>query len=87
MADAPETRYVKSDDVYIAYQVVGDGPFDLLFVPGFVSNIESQLARPRSERIPSSSRLVLPSDPFRQARHRHEMWSLGTSAFRGEAEG
>jgi hypothetical protein len=28
----PETRYVKSDDLYIAYQVLGDGPFDLLFV-------------------------------------------------------
>jgi class 3 adenylate cyclase len=41
MPDIPSTRYVKSDDVHIAYQVVGEGPFDLLFVPGFVSNIEA----------------------------------------------
>jgi hypothetical protein len=41
MADAPETRYAKTDDgVHIAYQVVGDGPFDLVLVPGFVSNVE-----------------------------------------------
>lgn len=37
---APETRYARSGDVRIAYQVVGDGPPDLVFVPGFVSNIE-----------------------------------------------
>jgi len=36
----PETRYARSGDVRIAYQVVGDGPFDLVFVPGFVSNVE-----------------------------------------------
>jgi hypothetical protein len=38
---APVTHYVKSDDVHIAYQVVGDGPQDLLFVPGFVSHVEA----------------------------------------------
>ena len=36
----PETRYAKSGDVHIAYQVMGDGPLDLVFVPGFVSNGE-----------------------------------------------
>lgn len=35
-----ETRYAKSGDVRIAYQVVGEGPLDLVFVPGFVSNLE-----------------------------------------------
>jgi pimeloyl-ACP methyl ester carboxylesterase len=35
-----ETRYARSGDVHIAYQVVGDGPFDLVFVPGFVTHIE-----------------------------------------------
>jgi hypothetical protein len=33
---APATHYVKSDDVHIAYQVLGNGPLDLVFVPGFV---------------------------------------------------
>src|SRR5436305_98523 len=41
MADIPATHYVKSDDVHIAYQVIGDGPRDLLFVPGVVSNVEA----------------------------------------------
>jgi class 3 adenylate cyclase len=39
--DPPETRYAKSGDVRIAYQVVGNGPFDLVFVPGFVSNLDA----------------------------------------------
>ncbi len=33
-----ETRYARSGDVRIAYQVVGQGSFDLVFVPGFISN-------------------------------------------------
>jgi pimeloyl-ACP methyl ester carboxylesterase len=36
----PETRYAKSGDVSIAYQVVGDGPFDLIWTPGALSNVE-----------------------------------------------
>jgi len=36
----PETRYAKSGDVHIAYQVSGDGPLDVVLVPGFVSNVE-----------------------------------------------
>jgi pimeloyl-ACP methyl ester carboxylesterase len=36
----PDTRYAKSDDVHIAYQVFGEGPINLVIVPGFVSNIE-----------------------------------------------
>jgi hypothetical protein len=36
----PETRYAKSGDIRIAYQVVGQGSIDLVFVPGFISNLE-----------------------------------------------
>jgi pimeloyl-ACP methyl ester carboxylesterase len=36
----PQTRYAKSGAVRIAYQVVGQGPLDLVFVPGFLSNLE-----------------------------------------------
>jgi len=36
----PETRYAKSGDVHIAYQVVGDGPVDLVFVPGWITHVE-----------------------------------------------
>jgi pimeloyl-ACP methyl ester carboxylesterase len=42
----PETRYALSGDVHIAYQVVGDGPFDLVFVPGFVTHVELQWRLP-----------------------------------------
>jgi class 3 adenylate cyclase len=37
----PVTRYAKSGEVHIAYQVFGNGPIDLVFVPGFVSHIEN----------------------------------------------
>src|SRR5262245_56278857 len=36
----PETRYARSGDLSIAYQILGDGPRDILFIPGFVSNVE-----------------------------------------------
>ena len=35
-----ETRFTQSGDVSIAYQVTGDGPLDLIIVPGFVSHLE-----------------------------------------------
>jgi pimeloyl-ACP methyl ester carboxylesterase len=37
----PDTRYAKSGEVHIAYQVFGDGPVNLVWVPGFVSNVET----------------------------------------------
>jgi class 3 adenylate cyclase/pimeloyl-ACP methyl ester carboxylesterase len=59
----PQTRYAKSGDVNIAYQVVGDGPFDLVFVPGFVSHLDLQWADPRVtrflEKLASFSRLIM----------------------------
>jgi class 3 adenylate cyclase len=38
--DEPETRYARSGDVSIAYQVLGDGPFDVVYIPPFVSHVE-----------------------------------------------
>jgi pimeloyl-ACP methyl ester carboxylesterase len=43
--DAP-IRYAKSGDVNIAYQVTGDGPFDLVLVHGFFSHLSSTGATP-----------------------------------------
>ena len=37
---SPETRYARSGDVSIAYQVTGQGPFDIVLVPGAVSHVE-----------------------------------------------
>src|SRR5829696_818250 len=39
-AAAPETRYAKSEDGYVAYQVFGRGSFDLLFIGNWASNVE-----------------------------------------------
>jgi pimeloyl-ACP methyl ester carboxylesterase len=36
----PETHYAKSGDVSIAHQVTGDGPFDVVFIPPFVTHVE-----------------------------------------------
>lgn len=41
MGDMAETRYAKADDgVHIAYQIFGQGPFDLVVIPGFISHVE-----------------------------------------------
>jgi len=59
----PETRYAKSGDVNIAYQVVGDGPFDLVWVPGWVSHLEWHWEEPSLarflHRLASFSRLIM----------------------------
>lgn len=59
----PETRYARSGDVNIAYQVVGEGPLDLVYVPGWVSNIELMWDEPGFarflRRLASFSRLIL----------------------------
>jgi pimeloyl-ACP methyl ester carboxylesterase len=62
MSDLPKTRYAKSGEVHIAYQVLGDGPIDLLWVPGFVSHLEYDWEHPRParffRRLTSFSRLI-----------------------------
>jgi pimeloyl-ACP methyl ester carboxylesterase len=59
----PETRYADSGGVNIAYQVLGDGPRDLVFVMGWVSNIEVFWEEPTLARfltrLASFSRLIL----------------------------
>ncbi|MGA9103177.1 adenylate/guanylate cyclase domain-containing protein [Aeromicrobium sp.] len=40
MIDRPRTRYARSAGAHIAYQTVGDGPIDVVMIPGFVSNVE-----------------------------------------------
>jgi hypothetical protein len=44
----PQTRYASSGDVRIAYQVVGNGPLDLVFVQGYISNLEVHWEEPGS---------------------------------------
>ena len=58
-----ETRYAKSGDVHIAYQVIGEGPIDLVFLPGWITHIElgwDDLRQSRFlHRLASFSRLIL----------------------------
>lgn len=50
--EAPETRYVeRPDGVSIAYQVFGDGPRDLVYVPGFISHLDLAWADPGLTRF------------------------------------
>jgi len=59
----PKTSYAKNGDVNIAYQVVGDGPLDLVFVPGFISHLDLWWSFPETaaflQRLASFSRLIL----------------------------
>lgn len=59
----PTTRYAKSGEVHVAYQVFGEGPIDLVFVPGFVSHIENYWTHPDVatwlERLGSFARVVM----------------------------
>jgi len=63
LAAKPETRYARSGDVNIAYQVVGDGPRDLVLVPGWVPNLDVFWEEPNivrgAERLASFARLIL----------------------------
>jgi pimeloyl-ACP methyl ester carboxylesterase/DNA-binding winged helix-turn-helix (wHTH) protein len=59
----PETHYARSGDVNIAYQVIGSGPRDLVFIMGWVSHLEYFWAEPSFARfllrLASFSRLIL----------------------------
>ena len=63
MATIPETKYARSGDYHIAYQVVGDGPRDLLFMHGWISHIEHMWEEPSLarflRRLASFSRLIV----------------------------
>ncbi len=59
----PRTKYAKSGDIHIAYQVLGEGPRDLVYVPGWVSHVEYAWEDPSYaqflRRLSTFSRLIL----------------------------
>jgi pimeloyl-ACP methyl ester carboxylesterase/DNA-binding CsgD family transcriptional regulator len=61
--DSPTTRYARSGGVHVAYQVVGDGPLDVVFVPPWVSHLETIWEDPgfahMCRRLASFARLVM----------------------------
>ena len=59
----PETRYARSGNLHIAYQITGDGPVDLVFIHGWISHIEHLWEEPSIarflNRLASFTRLIL----------------------------
>jgi len=59
----PETKYAKSGDINIAYQVLGSGPVDLIYVPGWVTHLEygweERAVASFYRKLASFSRLIL----------------------------
>jgi class 3 adenylate cyclase len=60
---APTTRYTHSDGASIAYQVAGDGPLDLLFLTGWLTQLEQLWEAPANrrflERLTTFARVIL----------------------------
>jgi class 3 adenylate cyclase/pimeloyl-ACP methyl ester carboxylesterase len=60
---APVTRYARSGEASIAYQVVGEGPLDMLFVTGWLTQLEQLWEAPANrrflERLATYGRLIL----------------------------
>jgi class 3 adenylate cyclase/pimeloyl-ACP methyl ester carboxylesterase len=58
----PETKYARSGDLHIAYQVIGDGPLDLLWVPTWIWQIEHVWEEPTTaallQRLASLARFI-----------------------------
>jgi class 3 adenylate cyclase len=77
-AARPQTRYARSGDVHVAYQVFGEGDLDLVIVPGFITHVELAWEHGPSarflERLASFARVMTfdrrgagLSDPVRDA--------------------
>ncbi len=57
----PKVRYARSDDVHLAYSTFGDGPLDIVLIPGFVSAVDLTLEGslgPFIERVSSFARVI-----------------------------
>lgn len=63
MPSPPKTRHARSGDINVAYQVVGDGPLDVVFFSGWISHLDLAWEDPVPsllyERLASFSRLIL----------------------------
>jgi class 3 adenylate cyclase len=61
--DPPQTRYAKNGDIHLAYQVAGDGPLDILYVPTWLQQMEALWEEPAIagffERITRFARLIM----------------------------
>src|SRR6476620_10338853 len=62
MLDLPQTHYAKAEGGNVAFQVVGDGPIDLIMVPGWFSHLDMQWDNPKwrafIEELASFARVI-----------------------------
>ena len=79
----PETKYARSGDVHIAYQVFGEGDLDLVLVPGFVTHVELIWEPEPSRSLPRGARVVRSRDQLRPPRLR----AVGPGGRRADARG
>ena len=47
----PETRYARAGEAYVGYQVIGDGPLDVVFIPAWNSNVDVMWEEPSLARF------------------------------------
>jgi class 3 adenylate cyclase len=87
----PRIRYARHEGQHIAYQVVGDGPRDVVFIPDWISNVELFWEEPHFarffRRVASFSRLIMfdmrgtgSSDPIPHAALPTEEWMADVEA-------
>ena len=63
----PDNCDAMSGGVRIAYQVVGNGPIDLVFVPGSISNLDLNWEDLRLQPVVAAAEHIQPGSPIRQA--------------------
>jgi len=73
----PETKYAKSGNVHIAYQLTGEGPVDLVFVRGWISHIEHLWEEPS---LPVFLIVSHPSFPLTRDRFESRAFQLGLAS-------
>ncbi|MGH2810262.1 MAG: alpha/beta fold hydrolase, partial [Actinomycetota bacterium] len=82
----PATRYAKCDDGYVAYQVIGDGPIDMVFMSAWFSHVDGRWEEPSFARMlrrfSSFARLIVfdkrgsgASDPLSKENMSWENWA------------
>ena len=47
----PQTKYARSGEVHVAYQITGSGPIDIVWAPGTVSHLDLDWERPDGVRL------------------------------------
>jgi class 3 adenylate cyclase len=83
--ERPETLFVWNGPNALAYQVIGDGPRDLLYLPGWISNVELNWAHPSMRRFLrglARGRRLIATDPrgvgCSERATPHDIWPLET---------